>query len=279
MRALRWRLTMLPLNSKITRREAYQGVTITYLANFALPRLGELARCGVIAGTGKASFEAVFGTVVLERTWDLISYILILIVVLLGGNSAFGEFITKEVWSSAVQKFQVNIIWILASVFIVLIVGLILIYKYRNNLRKYKFFAKMLEIAKGLVNGFTLGLKMKHKWNFFGYTILLWFCYWMMSYFTILAFPQVSSDLNWLDAMFLMLVGGLGWFVPVQGGIGAYHFILSLAMASIYSIPKASGVVFATVSHESQMITMLICGTLSIISLYLHKRKIKIKQI
>ena len=93
-----------------------------------------------------------------------------------------------------------------------------------------------------------------------------------MSYTTILAFPQVS-DLNWADAMFLMVVGGMGWIVPVQGGIGAYHFILSLAMASIYGIPQASGVVFATISHESQALTMLVCGALSLFSIYLSKTK------
>ena len=44
IRGLRWRLVMLPLNPSITRREAYDGVTVAYLTNFALPRAGELAR-------------------------------------------------------------------------------------------------------------------------------------------------------------------------------------------------------------------------------------------
>ena len=78
VRALRWRLAMLPLSSDITRMDAYRGVTIGYLVNFALPRAGEFARCGVISATGKSSFEAVLGSVVLERSWDVISYIIIL---------------------------------------------------------------------------------------------------------------------------------------------------------------------------------------------------------
>ena len=56
VRGLRWRQVMLPLNPSITVREAYDGVTVAYLTNFALPRAGELARCGVISATGKASF-------------------------------------------------------------------------------------------------------------------------------------------------------------------------------------------------------------------------------
>ena len=148
----------------------------------------------------------------------------------------------------------------------------ILIFVYRRKLSRYRIFAKVFSLAKGLLNGLAAGLKMKNKWRFLLYTLLLWFCYWIMSYSTIMAIPQVAG-LNWADALFLMVVGSLGWIVPVQGGIGAYHFILSLAMASIYSIPQTSGVIFATISHESQALTMLLCGALSLGSIYLKKRK------
>ena len=88
---------MLPLNPNITRKEAYDGVTIAYLSNFALPRVGEFVRCGVISSTGKASFESVLGTVVLERSWDMLCYILVLLGVLALSWERFGAFITKEI--------------------------------------------------------------------------------------------------------------------------------------------------------------------------------------
>lgn len=272
IRGLRWRLVMLPLNPSITVREAYDGVTVAYLTNFALPRAGELARCGVISATGKASFEAVLGTVVLERSWDMISYLIILFLVLIAGESSFRQFVTDEVWQPAVHSFSFNILWVVGLVLAVAVAGCILIYRYRDRLRRYRFFDKMSGIVRGLLNGLASGLKMKGKWMFLLYTVLLWFCYWLMSYTTILAFPQVAG-LNWADALFLMVVGGLGWIVPVQGGIGAYHFVLSLAMASIYSIPKTSGVIFATISHESQALTMLVCGALSLAAIYITRRK------
>ena len=247
IRGLRWRLVMLPLNPSITRREAYDGVTVAYLTNFALPRAGELARCGIISATGKATFESVLGTVVLERSWDMISYLIILFIVLLAGESSFGQFVSNEVWRPAVDSMCVT--------------TCILIFVYRRKLSRYRFFAKIFSLAKGLLNGLAAGLKMKNKWRFLLYTLLLWLCYWIMSYSTILAIPQVAG-LNWADALFLMVVGSLGWIVPVQGGIGAYHFILS-----------TSGVIFATISHESQALTMLLCGALSLGSIYLKKRK------
>lgn len=274
IRALRWRLVMLPLNPSITRREAYDGVTVAYLTNFALPRAGELARCGVISATGKASFESVLGTVVLERSWDLLTYIIILFAVLVAGESSFRQFISDQVWQPAVDSMPFNILWIVAAAAAVVLAGCILVYVYRTRLRRYRFFDKLFKVASGLFSGLASGLRMKGKWKFLLYTLLLWFFYWLMSYTTILAFPQVEG-LNWADAMFLMVVGSLGWIVPVQGGIGAYHFILSLAMASIYSIPQTSGVIFATISHESQALTMLLCGAVSVASIYLKKHKKK----
>lgn len=242
IRGLRWRLVMLPLNPSITRREAYDGVTVAYLTNFALPRAGELARCGVISATGKASFESVLGTVVLERSWDMVTYLIILFIVLLAGESSFSQFVSDEVWGPAVDSMPFDILWIIGGAAAVCVVACILMFCHRKRLSRYKLFAKLFSLAKGLIGGLTAGLRMKGKWRFLLYTLLLWLCYWIMSYSTILAIPQVAG-LNWADALFLMVVGSLGWIVPVQGGIGAYHFILSLAMASIYSIPQTSGVI------------------------------------
>lgn len=272
VRGLRWRLVMLPLNPSISRREAYDGVTIAYLTNFALPRAGEFARCGVISATGKATFESVLGTVVLERSWDMLSYLLILLAVIFTGESSFRRFVADEIWRPAVSSLPFNALWIAAAAIAVSGIVFCLLYRYRKKLGKNSLFRKVAGIFKGLLSGIVSGLKMKGKWKFMLYTLLLWFCYWLMSYTTILAFPQVSG-LNWADALFLMVVGGLGWIVPVQGGIGAYHFILSLAMSSIYSIPKTSGVIFATISHESQALTMLVCGALSLAAMYAAGRK------
>lgn len=275
VRGLRWRLAMLPLSPAISRREAYDGVTIGYLTNFALPRAGEFARCGVISATGKASFEAVLGSVVLERSWDLITYVLILLLVLLIGRNAFSSFVSEEVWQPAVSSLSgssFGLLWIVALALLIIVLGLFLIYRYRARLRRYKVFAKFMDICKGLLSGLAAGLKMKHKWAFFGYTILLWGCYALMSYSTIRAFPM-GAGMGWGDALFLMVVGSLGWLVPVQGGIGAYHLILSKALTAIYGIPQTSGVIFATISHESQALTMLVCGAISLLTIYIARRR------
>lgn len=271
-RALRWRLMLKEMNNSITLRESYDGVTVGYLTNFILPRAGELARCGVVAKTKKVSFEQALGSVVLERSWDLICLILWVILILVFKWNEFGSFIGKEMFEPIMHSISGKGIYLALGIlffFLSLVSG---IWFYKKKLKTNKFFRKANDILKGLGAGLLSAFKMKNKWMFILYTILLWGSYWLTSYTTIQAFPAIDN-MGAIDALFLMVVGGLGWVVPVQGGIGAYHFIVSLALLKVYSIAQTTGVVFATISHEAQAIVMILCGLLSLISISLWKKK------
>lgn len=270
-RALRWRLLMLPLNKEITNREAFDGVNVAYLTNFAFPRAGEVARCGVMAKTGKISFEGALGTVVLERVVDLLTLIIWVLVVLLIRWQEFGSFMKENLFEPLMGKFSSAIVPI-AIIVAVMVLGGFLLWYYRESIIKNRIFAKLYGIISGLKDGLLTAFKMERKGLFFLYTLLLWGTYWLTSMCTILAFPQVSS-LNAVDALFLMVIGGLGWVVPVQGGLGAYHYIVSLTLAAVYSIPQVTGVIFATISHEAQALTMIVCGLLSFISISAWNKK------
>lgn len=268
-RAQRWRLIMLPLGFKIKRRDAWDGINIGYITNFAIPRAGEFARCGVITKKTGLPFETVAGTVVLERSVDLISLILVTFSVLFFQWEKFGSFINREIINSLSERLSFNLLWILIAVLFAIAVFAYIVFYFRKT---NPLFRKISKIVKGVISGVISGFRMPQKWIFLIYTLLIWFCYWLMSYTTIMAFPAAASlGLGATDALFLMVVGGLGWVIPVQGGIGAYHFIISLALTSIYGIDQTTGVIFATISHESQAITMLLFGTLSLISFYFKK--------
>ncbi len=273
-RALRWRLLLLPLNSKVTFKEAYDGVTVAYITNFAVPRAGEIARCGVVARSGKVTFEGALGTMVLERAFDMICLLLWIVVLLLFKWNEFGGFMSQELYLPLKERFDSNLIWFMAAIVVAGIALCAAAWIYRKRLLQVKLFAKIAEILKGLGAGLLAAFRMKHKWMFLLYTAFLWFTYWLTSYTTIQAFPSVGH-LTGSDALFLMIVGGLGWVVPVQGGLGAYHFIVSLALAKVYGIVQTTGVIFATISHESQALVMIICGAVSLISLSLAKKSKK----
>lgn len=273
-RALRWRLLLLPLNGSVSFKQAYDGITIAYLTNFVFPRAGEVARCGVVAKKGKVTFEGALGTVVIERGFDMICLIFWIFLLLIFKWDEFGGFISSELLAPFKYKLSANLIWIAAISLIALVALCAAIWKFRSRLLGIAVFKKMADIAKGLVQGLLSAFRMKHKWLFFLYTLAIWGTYWLTSYTTIQAFSSVAH-LNGTDALFLMIVGGLGWVVPVQGGLGAYHFIVSLALAKVYAITQTTGVIFATISHESQALVMILCGAVSIMSMSLASRNLK----
>lgn len=273
-RGLRWRLLMLPLNREVTSKEAYDGVAIAYLTNFAFPRAGEIARCGVIAKTKKVTFEGALGTVVLERGFDMLCLLLWIFVLLLFKWNEFGGFLRDQIFAPIQEKFSSGLVWLAVGFIALICIVCVLAWAFRERLLKIGFFAKIANLLKGLGQGLLTAFRMEHKWLFFLYTAALWGTYWLTSYTTIRAFPTVGY-LDGTDALFLMIVGGLGWVVPVQGGLGAYHFVVSLALWSIYSIPQTTGVIFATISHESQALAMIVCGSLSLISISLRGKRQK----
>ena len=262
LRALRWRLVLLPLDAGVKRIDTWNGVNIGYLTNFAVPRAGELARCGVITAKRKMPFETVAGTVVLERSIDLITLLIASLLIFIFQWDRFGPFINQQIISSLEQRFSGNLIWIAIAIVAAFVIFFYIVYRYRQS---NPLFRKISEIVKGVISGIVSGFRMPQKWLFLFYTLAIWVCYWFMSYTTILAFPAVFG-LGFSDALFLAVVGSFGWVIPVQGGIGAYHFIISLALSSIYGISQTTGIVFATISHESQALTMIICGVIALAS-------------
>ena len=103
---------------------------------------------------------------------------------------------------------------------------------------------------------------MEKKWLFFAYTILIWVTYWFMAASIVWAAPFLDG-LDMIDALFLSLVGGIGFAVPVPGGIGAFHFIIGLALSMVYGLPMEMGIIYATLSHTCQAITQILFGLFS----------------
>ena len=276
LRGCRWRLMLLPVQTEgsrpFTRREAYNAYAICYLSNLAFPRSGEVVRCGLVAETRKATFQGALGTVVVERTWDLICIFLACMPLFFFGH--FRQFIVEKMLVPMAGSMGSNFLWIILIVLVVLVVAIFLIRAKREQIARSKAGAAVLKFFRGLGDGIKAVFRMKHKWPFLAYSLLIWTGYWMTSYMTLHAFPE-SSGLSLIDALFLMAVGALGWAVPVQGGFGAYHFIVSMTLVPIYGFEKQTALIYATISHESQIVQMLLCGITSLISWALYRRTLK----
>jgi uncharacterized membrane protein YbhN (UPF0104 family) len=267
IRALRWRRLLLPLDDSISRTTVFNGINIGNISNFIFPRLGEFIRCGVIVRRSqpvdpseplrkKAPYGKVLGTVVMERAWELVVMLLLLAVVVVCGFDRYGPFVVEKIWRPMLEKFGPNMWFAVLGALSLLAVVLFGIWKQRKtNL----FCRKIWSIFQGIGQGFATCMQMDRKWLFFAYTLLIWIMYWLMAAGTMWAVPFLDH-LNFVDALFLSLVGGLGFFVPVPGGIGAFHYVISIALLGVYGVPIEIGLIYATLSHTSQAITQILFG-------------------
>ena len=267
LRALRWRQLLHPVDDSISRTTTFNGINIGNISNFVFPRIGEFVRCGVITRRSqpvdpehpehkKASYDKVLGTVVLERGWELLVMLLLLVVVLIGGADRFGAFFMERIWEPMIQRFDAGIWWMAGTLAVIGCAALYVLWRLRNT---SGISGKIWNIIRGIGQGFASCLKMERKWLFFAYTAFIWMTYWFMAASTVWAAPFLDG-LDLIDALFLSLVGGLGFAVPVPGGIGAFHFIISMALSAMYGVPVELGVVYATLSHTSQAITQILFG-------------------
>ncbi|MDR1680818.1 MAG: flippase-like domain-containing protein [Prevotellaceae bacterium] len=273
IRARRWQFIIHPLGYNPSFKHTYDAVMMTYLANFAMPRMGEVVRCGVLQRTEKIPFESLLGTVVMERAFDFICLLLISISVIFLQFDTFvafwGELQAAESASAAGTAASGGaLLYILAgtAAFLAIAVGLLV---FGKKIAALSLGMKVKKLWFGLLDGLKAGFRLERRVLFLTYTVGLWVIYFLQAYTVMLAMPD-TVHLGASDALFLMVVGGLGWVAPVNAGIGAYHFLIKSALL-IYGVEN--GVVFATISHETQSLIMILFGLVSWVSVMAMRRR------
>ena len=103
-RALRWRLLLLPVENGTRGLDCYDGITIGRLFNYVIPYFGEFVRCSYVQSP-RLTYEKALGTVVLERAWDVLMLILIMVVLLVLRGGQYGGFFVEKVLQPAMTQF------------------------------------------------------------------------------------------------------------------------------------------------------------------------------
>lgn len=272
-RAIRWKILIEPLGYSPKTRNVFYAVMIGYLANLVAPRLGEVSRCGSLNKTDKIPFDSLFGTVIVERTIDLLVLIILTLVIFFSRINFFGNFIIQNIYLPLSEKFQ-NLfsssfwIWFFPGI---TFISLAVILYFREPVSKMKIFRKFKKIGLGVLDGMKSVYKMKNFSAFIFQTFFMWLIYFLMTWILVFALPETSS-LKPIDGLFLLVIGSFGMVAPVQGGIGAFHWIISRGL-TIYGIPFEKGLAYATIAHESQLILVLILGSISLILVVLRRKK------
>ena len=81
-RAVRWKLLLNPLGYYPKTSNTFFSVMVGYLANFAIYRMGEVTRCGLLTRYEKVPFTVGLGSVIAERALDLVCLIILFFAIL-----------------------------------------------------------------------------------------------------------------------------------------------------------------------------------------------------
>lgn len=271
-RAVRWNLLLEPLDIKPPVYKTFLALMSGYFANVFLPRAGEVARCLMLNRMNKAPFNATFGSVVAERVFDLFGLIILI------GLTCILEF--KRVSGFFSEMFVVKFkglftslqeMYLFIVIFLFLAIGLFgMLWFLRHQIRKNTVYQKTTMFLQGVWQGVISIQKLEKKWLFLFHTILIWVCYYFMTYLVFFSFAP-TAHLSAVAGLLILVVGAIGMSAPVQGGIGAFHYLVAAGLV-IYGISKEDGVSYALLLHTSQSLTVIIIGGISfVISLLIGK--------
>lgn len=270
IRALRWRLLFKPLNHHPSVNNTFGAVMVTYLANLAFPRLGEVMRCAMLRTSDKIPMEKSIGTVVTER---LIDTMMFLIIVLLGFLLMFKS-VKDFLYDSLSQKFSsLPTLAGIAATGVVALILLFIAYKlFHQKLMRFAFYRKIIEMIRGTVDGVKsiLHLGPKAFSLFVVYSLMIYFLYIAGGWIILQAFDDTVS-LGFQTAFVIYLFGSVGMMIS-QGGLGAYPVLVWQALA-IYGIGEATGLACGWLLWGAQQVVVLLLGLVYLVYFSLLKKK------
>ena len=95
-RSLRWKILLEPLGYYPKLKNVFAVTMIGYLANSAVPRLGEVLKCTFLARYENLKVDKLVGTIILERIFDLICFVIFIGITILIQIELVGGFFEKQ---------------------------------------------------------------------------------------------------------------------------------------------------------------------------------------
>lgn len=261
VRGLRWGLLISSLGERFKISNAVNAVLGNYAVNLVLPRVGEVWRCGMVAKYDKISFTKLLGTLLIDRVSDTIMVGMITLMIFIFNFDFFISFFAKNPALLNGFRSMLNSMWIYA-VGIIFVAGIWFIFRYMSNFT-------LVQKAKGMLRNVWAGMKsvwlMDRKGLFLLETLMIWAGYFCYFYITFYAF-DFTRDLGISVGLIAFTMSSIGVAVPVQGGIGPWHFMV-IATLVCFGVNENDAAAFALVVHTVQTVWTGLCGLFGIVAL------------
>jgi len=270
LRALRWRLIMEPLGYQPSIANTYLAVLIGYLANLAIPRLGEVLKCTLLAKYEQVPAEKIVGTIVAERAFDVLSLGIVFLMALgLQFNviEAGWNQLKNQTANPLINSNEVN--W---KLYIYVGIGIVLVALF-FILRKRipTMVASIKQILSGIWEGVMSATKLKQQKLFFVYSFGIWFLYLLATYVGLYA--TAGTESSFATAISCLAYASIG-MILTPGGIGAYAYFMAKVL-ELNGVDYTLGLANGTLQWFSQFIIVLVLGGLSLIILPIINKQAK----
>lgn len=274
VRAIRWKMLIETMGYKPGNTNMFFAVITGYFANLALPRLGEVSRCTVLANYENVPFNKSFGTVITERAFDLIIFVVLFFFNVALQAERLSGYINEKIYKPLQAKLHLS--YDLSGTLLIIVISFIVIFSlifivFRKQITSNKLYLKIKHMVLGFLEGMKSLIKVKNLWLFAFYSFSIWALYLLMAYIVFFSMPG-SSGLG-IDAGFAVLVFGSVGFMVVQGGIGIYPAIVAETLV-LYGVASVQGYALGWLIWTSQNLTIVLVGIISLILLpILNNRK------
>ena len=264
LRAERWKLMLTPLGYQTKLATNFFAVMVGYFINLAIPRGGEVSRCISLYRMDKVPINTSLGSVVAERVIDLMLLFILLGITLLLEFQKLVDF-----FSSLLSKksdlhntgFNFNT-FIFGFIAVVVLTTIAILYLWKTHKLAF-IFEKIKAFLGGLKEGMMSIFKLEKRLLFLIHSLLIWFCYILMTYYGYKALP-VTQDFRMVAILTVFVAGAVAMSLPLPGGTGTYHAIVPAALL-LYGINLTDGLSIVTIFHLWQTLTVIIIGAISFI--------------
>jgi glycosyltransferase 2 family protein len=273
-RAMRWKLLMEPLGYNPSLPNTFAVTMVGYLANSFIPRLGEVLKCSMLGRYERLKFDKLFGTIIVERIFDFICYLIFIGITVLMQINLIGSYVGDKV--DAMASSSGFPFW---AKLLIIITLLVLIWKMLKMLaRKFpgnKIVSKTNQFITGIGDGFKTIKNLRKRGQFLGHTLFIWTMYVLQIYLGFFAM-EGTAHLG-LNAAFAVLSLATLAMIATPGGLGSFPvFVMETLL--IYSISSPIGKAFGWLIWGANTAIVLVVGLIALLLLpYLNKNKHEIR--
>jgi glycosyltransferase 2 family protein len=272
IRSLRWRLLIEPLGYKPKINNTFFAVMIGYLANQAVPRLGEVLKCTVLNRYEKIPADKLIGTIILERIIDVLSLLIIFITTLAVQPDIYSQLIDTFFNSKPGEEEKKISGYLIAAIILGVIITATAIWLYVKKKKPADIIVVIKKIIRSIIEGVSSVQHLKKRGLFIFYTISIWFLYLAGGYIGFYAI-QETQHYGVKESFSILSAGSVG-MIATPGGIGAYPFLIEKTMM-LYGLQQGFALAFGWLLWLAQTGVILIGGLFSFTAIpYFNKKKI-----